>query len=332
MADEEEEQQAEEGAPAWMATFGDLMSILLTFFILLLSFAEMDETKFKDSLGSVQTVLGILPTGPGFFAHTMNPLEFTLEPIPISSFRGTDRKGEGEKGMAKESEDLQLKSQISEVVKNYIETSQMKDESLSDSDPGTSQASADVQAMMEEIEKAVEKYYAKQKQPAPSRLEQLKAELDKQKKLDTNEAIKDELERMINSKGLGEDVSVESTSMGIVMRVKGKIFFDLGKANLKKQSNEILDKVAEIIKGSKRRVGIEGHTDNLPIRSGKYASNWELSTARAFSTFAYLRDVSKINAKNISITGFADTKPVASNATSEGRSKNRRVEFIFYSR
>ncbi|HHN65986.1 MAG TPA: flagellar motor protein MotB [Nitrospirae bacterium] len=231
---EEEERSSTDsgGAPAWMATFSDMATLLLTFFILLLSFANMDIVKFRDAMGSIQQALGFMPTGTGMFQHTSKPTEFE-KPLATSALKNT----------------------------NYL--------------------------------------------------------------------IQQELQEMVKEHGLERDVEIENTPRGVVLRVRGRIFFSSGTAELKPQAYPILEKIAQIMKRFPSRVSIEGHTDNLPVSGGRYTSNWELSAARAYSALRFLMKKG-VDVKRINIAGFADTHPIASNNTEEGRAKNRRVEFVFY--
>lgn len=234
------------GVAPWMTTFADLSTLLLTFFILLLSFATMDLTKFQDAMGSIQKTLGFLPTGPGFFQHTMQPPIF--KPIMESP---------------------------QELEKNDC----INNDNIHDREK-------------------------------------------------VNEEIVKELEYLVKKLKLEDEVTIENVKRGVVLRVKSKLFFNLGEAELKKESYPILNKVAELMEKFSRSISIEGHTDNLPIAGGTYSSNWDLSANRALSALKFLKE--KVEVDKINIAGFADNRPIASNDTEEGRAKNRRVEFVFY--
>jgi chemotaxis protein MotB len=111
-----------------------------------------------------------------------------------------------------------------------------------------------------------------------------------------------------------------------------KILFDSGSADIKKEGKKVIDRVAEILKKvSDKQIRIEGHTDNKPIGvriMKKFATNWELSAARAINVVRHLQEKGGIDAKFLSAAGYADTKPIASNDTDEGRAKNRRIEIV----
>ncbi len=220
-------------APAWMATFADMMSLLLTFFVLLLSFAEMDIVKFKDAMGSINEALGFMRTGKTMFHHSSRPAPF--------------------------------------------------DRPITPAEPKSSQ-----------------------------------------------KAILKELEEFIIKNGLNSTMEVADSERGVILNVRGKMIFKPGTADLTYESMPVLEKISELMKKYPGRVSIEGHTDNIPITSSTYSSNWELSTARAYAALKHLHERGKISVKSIHIAGYGDLQPLISNDTPEGRAKNRRVEFVFY--
>jgi len=117
---------------------------------------------------------------------------------------------------------------------------------------------------------------------------------------------------------------------GLVITFLADVLFDSGKAKVKQDATPILDKVARILNENVADldVGIEGHTDNVPIKSSGWKTNWELSTARALSVLHYLSDNKGVSASRLSAIGYGEYRPVASNGTSYGRHKNRRVEIV----
>lgn len=131
-------------------------------------------------------------------------------------------------------------------------------------------------------------------------------------------------------KEIGEKkVSLDIAEKGLVITFVDSVLFDSGKAKLRGGASVALNKVAEVCRNvvGDREIGIEGHTDNQPIKYSGWKSNWELSTARATSVLHYL--VSKgISPERLSATGYGEYRPVATNKTVEGRQKNRRVEIV----
>lgn len=144
--------------------------------------------------------------------------------------------------------------------------------------------------------------------------------------------MKQSLEKMVQqqmAKGglkLG-DVSIRPEREGIVLSLHEGGFFDSGSVAIRPQALDTLRAIAAILPASGVRV--EGHTDNQPIHSSLYASNWELSSARASAIARYLLEHSVLNPGVMAVAGYAEFHPVASNATPEGRAMNRRVDIVF---
>ena len=137
------------------------------------------------------------------------------------------------------------------------------------------------------------------------------------------------LEKRLSSEISDENVSVGFDERGLVVRVLDKILFDSGKAQLRKEAYPVLDKVAKILNQAAegQPVGVEGHTDNEPIKRSGWKDNWELSLARARSVLAYLVEQG-VHPTRISASGYGEYRPIASNDTPQGRRMNRRVEIV----
>jgi chemotaxis protein MotB len=118
----------------------------------------------------------------------------------------------------------------------------------------------------------------------------------------------------------------------LTVNLVDKILFDSGRAEIKGDGTKVLDKVASVLNGVvDKNIRIEGHTDNVPISAGlasKYASNWELSTARATAVARYLQDQDKVDPERLVAAGFGQYHPIAPNDTPEGRAQNRRIEIV----
>jgi len=154
------------------------------------------------------------------------------------------------------------------------------------------------------------------------------------------EELKDELTRLKEAKSLLEDklrkeidsdqVKVNMEDRGLVITFLAEVLFDSGKSGIRREGKNILDKVVRVIKDEDMNndIGVEGHTDNEPIKHSGYKSNWELSTARATSVLHYLVDDCGLKPERLSATGYGEYRPVESNDTLGGRQKNRRVEII----
>lgn len=128
-------------------------------------------------------------------------------------------------------------------------------------------------------------------------------------------------------KGLPPDsVTTRMTPEGLIVSLNEIGFFDSGSAEVRAAALEMLSALTEILPDQPMR--IEGHTDNVPIHSPRYATNWELSTARASMIARLLLNPPTIRPQNVAAVGYAEFRPVASNDTEEGRRKNRRVDII----
>ena len=137
-----------------------------------------------------------------------------------------------------------------------------------------------------------------------------------------------EIQRSLDKDGLGDTVKFRLESRGLVVTiVSDRVLFEPGQADLRPEGREVVDKLAAAIGRLPNKLAVEGHTDNVPI-SGRYASNWELSTARATTVLRELIERHGISPARLSAGGYADERPLATNDTVEGRAANRRVELV----
>ncbi|MEW6075596.1 MAG: OmpA family protein [Candidatus Omnitrophota bacterium] len=138
------------------------------------------------------------------------------------------------------------------------------------------------------------------------------------------------LQDRLSSEIGGKQVRLEMAEKGLVITFLADILFDSGKAKIRAQAFPTLDKVAEVLKENvpNLKVGIEGHTDNQPIKRSGWKSNWQLSTERALSVLYYLTENKGIAPGRLSAIGYGEYHPIASNDTKEGRQLNRRVEVV----
>ncbi|MBU1727585.1 MAG: flagellar motor protein MotB [Candidatus Omnitrophica bacterium] len=156
------------------------------------------------------------------------------------------------------------------------------------------------------------------------KIEELSAQLDEltqAKKL---------LEERLGQEIQDQQIKLQMKDKGLVITVVGDLLFDSGKAKIKTDAYPILDKVARILKENvpDLNVGIEGHTDNVPISHSGWKSNWELSSARALSVLHFLVEKEDVDPARLKAEGCGEYQPVASNDTKEGRKLNRRVEIV----
>ena len=223
--------EAPAGAPEWMVTFADLMSLLLTFFVLLLSFSTTEVIKFREAMGSIREALGLRsPDDPSKIPTGETPL--------------TD--------------------EIAEIGSPALPLSK----------------------------------------------------------------VEKQLQGVLETFGLQDQGEIQRTAYGVILRLEGDLMFDSGKAELSPDTFELLEGLAQYIGGIAGRIDVVGHTDDVPISTPVYPSNWELSAARAGQVVRFLVEHG-VEAERLRAIGRADTVPIADNSTPEGRARNRRVEFLF---
>ncbi|MCU7810844.1 MAG: flagellar motor protein MotB [Candidatus Thiodiazotropha sp. (ex Notomyrtea botanica)] len=261
------------GLPAWLATFADLMSLLMCFFVLLLSFAEMDAVRFKKMAESMKDAFGVqreIPTNEIVKGTSVIMQEFSSgkpEPTPIKEIR----------------------QQTTDIEKEHLDVEQQSQESL---DINAAKA-----AMQAELEREVE-----------AQAEELKEQLDQ------------EIEE-----GL---LDVEREDTKIIIRIQEKGSFPSGRANLNPDFFEVISKITDVIAGTPGKIIVAGHTDNIPISTKRFRSNWELSSARAVTVVHAMLSNAALDENRFLIQGFADSQPLMPNDSRENRAQNRRVELI----
>jgi len=206
------------GNPVWLTTFADVMSLMLTFFVMLFAATHLDKSKMEDTLGSLRGALGMMDR---------------TKPVIVSS---------------------------PEIVRE-------------------------------------------------------------------SEQIAEKIHYAVVSRGMGSEVQVKLVKGGVRISLASPILFDLGKAGLRPQILPLLDEISAIIKPLPNEIIVEGHTDNLPIHTERFPSNWELSAARAISVARYFIQEG-ITPSRIGVVGYADSRPLFPNDTPEHRQKNRRVEIF----
>lgn len=145
------------------------------------------------------------------------------------------------------------------------------------------------------------------------------------------EALKAELDAKLQSENLTASVKTGIDKRGLVISLNNAFFFDSGSVEIKKEHEDTLLELAEIINVMDNFIRIEGHTDNIPMNSDIYPSNWELSTARAANIVRLFTSKSKATPEKLIVVGYGEYRPVADNSTEEGRAKNRRIDIIVLS-
>ena len=150
-------------------------------------------------------------------------------------------------------------------------------------------------------------------------------------KLAESEKLAERIEEAIEESQMEDMIQLDFTSQYVQLTLKGAILFDSGSASLKADAMPIVEKVALILERyAEHEIEIEGHTDNVPIHTSKYANNNELSSSRALSMFDYLIEHTTLQPMQIKHSGRGEYMPIADNSTPEGRAKNRRIEIKIY--
>lgn len=140
-----------------------------------------------------------------------------------------------------------------------------------------------------------------------------------------------DLSVLLQSEGMDRSVSLAVDERGLTIRFADQVLFDLGKADLKPEAIQIIKKLSPMLKELPNPIRIEGHTDNLPINTPIFPSNWELSTHRATSVIRYLVEEEGFDPTKLSAAGYGEYRPIVPNDTAANRGLNRRVDIIIMS-
>lgn len=133
---------------------------------------------------------------------------------------------------------------------------------------------------------------------------------------------------VVADKAVRDAVKVDIDSRGLVISLIDKSFFETGSADIRPGARPVLKKIAANLKAMPNSIRIEGHTDSIPIRTARYPTNWELSSARATSVVRFMSEQAGIPAFRLSSASYGSFKPIASNGTADGRRRNRRVDIV----
>jgi chemotaxis protein MotB len=251
----------EGGGANWMDTYGDLVTLLLCFFVLLFSFSSVDAKKWEALVGAFSgtTAISIPSLDPEMIIEKpITLISRTAGDLPIGEKGGDDdpsgSDGNNGEGEYTNEEAYQNWIVLMDAIRGFLATNQL-----------------DIQLVGD-----VDRYIA-------------------------------------------------------IMRVGSNIFFNSGEADLLPESLPVIDKLVELLEEIEQQyvlVTIEGHTDNVPINTARYPSNWELSVSRAVNTLHYIADKDVLDPDKMSATGYSEYHPVETNETAEGRAANRRVDFV----
>lgn len=147
---------------------------------------------------------------------------------------------------------------------------------------------------------------------------------EKKEAVVTQQTLEDEMRKALESR----DVTISELKGKLTVNIVDSILFDSGEAELKPEGQRILEQIAGVIAShTNRQIHVIGHTDDVPIRR-RFASNWELSTARATAAVRFLQEKAAIDPSRLGALGYGEFHPVAPNTSAEGRAKNRRIEIV----
>ena len=146
-----------------------------------------------------------------------------------------------------------------------------------------------------------------------------------------SEEMAEHIEKLAEQYGIQDQVEVDFNAEYVLLNLSGTLLFDSGRADLKTEALPLIEKIGKILQSyDKNMIEIEGHTDNVPMSSGRYEDNNVLSMYRALTVADYIREVTTVNPAYIKSSGRGEYVPIADNSTPEGRARNRRVEIKIY--
>ena len=365
---EEEEEECPKcppvGAPAWMATFADMATLLMAFFVLILSFAEFNVPKFKQISGSLKNAFGVQkivpiveqPKGTTVLSLNFSPSpaksvtnEMTQQttetdkPEIETQTKTKDSDGSGEK--QSDAEDL-VKALEEAVARGDIQVETLGENVVVNFTP-TESEQKDLPQLLQETLNAIEKAKAatgKSEQDvlfggiegqlaelasmasaaAKSTKEQAEAKAESDRKAQIAE---DELKvalRQEIGQGLA-DVQREEDKVIITVGAGGA--FASGSANLTPAAIKIMDRIASVNASGNSKIKVSGHTDDVPLIFGSnYRDNWDLAAARSASVVQAFAENGTISEDRLEAISYGESRPIEPNETPDGRAKNRRIE------
>jgi chemotaxis protein MotB len=365
---EEEEEECPKcppvGAPAWMATFADMATLLMAFFVLILSFAEFNVPKFKQISGSLKNAFGVQkivpiveqPKGTTVLSLNFSPSPAksvtdemtqqtteTTKPELESQTKTKDSDGSGEKqsdaeDLVKALEeavargDIQVETLGENVVVNFTPTEadqkdlpQLLQQTLNAIEKAKAATGKSEQdVLFGGIEGQLKELAAAANAAAKSTQEQAKAKAESNKKAQIAE---DELKVALRQE-IGQGlVDVQREDDKVIITVGAGGAFASGSANLTPEAIEIMNRIAEVNAAGKSKIKVSGHTDDVPLIFGSnYRDNWDLAAARSASVVQAFAANGTISEERLEAISYGESRPVEPNDTPDGRAKNRRIE------
>lgn len=282
------------GAPLWLATFADLMSLLMCFFILLLAFSELDVMKFKQIAGSMKYAFGVqnkvevkdIPKGTSVIALEFRPGRPESTPIEI------------------------INQQTTEMTEPMLEF-----QAGDDSSAGGVQQQRGEQRGGESSSTAQEQEEAKSAE----------SEAERSAQEQINQQVK-KMAQELNKEIVDGAIEIESLGQQIIIRIREKGAFASGSGFLQPRFKPIVKRVGALLKDVPGIVTVSGHTDDWNIANELYSSNWDLSSKRAVAVAHEMIKVKGFDQQRLKVVGMASSAPLVENNSQTNRARNRRVE------
>jgi chemotaxis protein MotB len=279
-----------EGLPAWMGTFADLMSLLMCFFVLLLSFSEMDVLKFKQIAGSMKFAFGVqnkievkdIPKGTSVIAMEFRPGR--PEPTPIDTIQ---------------QQTIDMTQEMLEFQAGNEDSAGGRQKQRGEQRGGAAQQTASEQQSQSTSQNASQEEVAERMRKVAQKLE------------------KEIVDGAIEMESLGQQITI---------RIRENGSFSAGSAFLQPQFVPILRKIGALLADMPGDIEVSGHSDSQQISNELYRSNWDLSSQRAVAVAEELIRAVGFDESRMSVVGKADTAPMTDGDEAENRSRNRRVE------
>ena len=291
------------GSPAWMATFSDLMNLLLCFFVLLFSMSSIDVEKYELVVQSFQEAFSILPSSSGSTVVDGKLVSSGISQLPDFANYFGDSLSEGE-GDAQSNPDA----------------------------GGNEETGTDTTSSVLNRNESIEEMLAEAREAAKAEGQAEAMEQYEQDQLSESEQMAENIQALATQYGIQDQIQVDFTAQYVRITLNGSLLFDSGSAELVPEAHPLVQNISKILDNyTANLIDIEGYTDNVPIHSSRYEDNDVLSMYRALHVANMMRSyTANVDPANIVSTGRGQYNPVADNSTAEGRARNRRVEVKIY--
>jgi chemotaxis protein MotB len=289
--------------------------------------AAAEADSLKKQLADVNTRVTDLMSGSTTAQEDIARLQKRASELEAETARANDLV----KQLSDQGQDLNARLKAEEAEKARLEQERAAKEAEIQQQQEQLKTGEAEKARLEQ-ERAAQDARLKTEEAEKARLEQERAakEAEIQRLTRTHEELTKSLEAEI-AKG---DIKIKQVRDRLTINMVDRVLFDSGQSKVKPSGLKVLKQVSDILKNvTDKQIRIEGHTDNVPIGArlkDRFQTNWELSTGRATSVVRYLIEEGGVDRANLLAVGFADTKPIASNDTEEGRTANRRIEIALY--